>query len=273
MIKYILILLLWTMGGDAVAGIHSHIRHPIKKVDVASGVAASSYIILNVNSGKTLINKNEFEQRSIASITKLFLATVIMNANQNLNEYLYVGQRYGLKSRLPINKSYTREQLLRLSLMSSDNLATKVLAINYPGGEQAAIIAMNAYVRGNHLFNTTFDEVTGLSENNKSTASDVARFLSVAESIPGLTAFTSHPEDILEVDGRLIKYKNTNPLVKENRNIIISKTGFTNPAGRCLAMFITTATATYAVVLLHEANKPRLIRDALLMIEKIEALA
>jgi D-alanyl-D-alanine endopeptidase (penicillin-binding protein 7) len=244
---------------------HTHTSH------VSTIVSAKSYLILDVTSGETIAGKAEFEQRSIASITKLFLASTVLIHGQDLEEKLLVAENYGLHSRLPTNEYYTRRQLLTLSLMSSDNLATKVLAINYPGGETQAILAMNQLVQSISLRNTEFYEVTGLDERNKSTAKDVANFLHFANAtVPNLMEFTSNADHTLEVRGRTIEYHNTNPLVKTDSNIIISKTGFTNPAGRCLAMFIKTEKTTYAVVLLNDRNKPQLIADALTLIKKIE---
>ena len=64
----------------------------------ASGVTAQSWLIANED-GKILSGENTKEIRSIASITKLMTAMVILDAKQNMNEL----------------KPYTRKELIQLA--------------------------------------------------------------------------------------------------------------------------------------------------------------
>ena len=73
-----------------------------------------------------------------------------------------------------------RNELLLLALMASENRAAAALARTYPGGTPAFIVAMNDKAMSLGMMNTRFEDSTGLTAANVSTAPDLARMVQAA---------------------------------------------------------------------------------------------
>src|SRR5690606_10500514 len=132
--------------------------------------------------------------------------------------------------------------LLELALMSSDNRAAHALGRTYPGGLNDFLTAVRNKAMALKLRRTNIEEPTGLSPHNTSTASDMAKIVLAAANYPEIGQITSTSDDMIDVDGRATHYHNTNRLVGDKGwSILLSKTGFTNEAGRCLAMRVHVA--------------------------------
>ena len=143
-------------------------------------------------------------------------------------------------------------------LITSDNRAAETLAKTYPGGFAQFILDVDQYIQGRGLMNTRINDSTGLSVTNVSTAEDLVRFLGsisaneVIRSIAGeRNATVSIPKGKKTIK---INLHNTNPSVFTFDNILISKTGFTNPAGRCVLMLVEKQGRQYAVIVLGQKN-------------------
>ena len=105
---------------------------------------------MNANTGKNFVSKKNVDTvRSIASISKLMSAMVLLDAKLNMYEDITITEDEidrlkGTGSRLSIGTTLTRGELLHLGLMSSENRAIHALARTYPGGMGAFVAAMNA---------------------------------------------------------------------------------------------------------------------------------
>ena len=112
---------------------------------------------------------------------------------------------------------------------------------------------------------TTMVEPTGLSPENRSSAADLVAVLVAATAYPDIARVTSQAQILVEqAGGRTHALKNTNHLVgKKGWEILLSKTGFTNEAGRCVAMRLRSAGRTVLVVLLDAAATTGRTLDAL----------
>jgi hypothetical protein len=109
-------------------------------------------LVLDQNSSEVLFEKNANVALPIASITKLMTGLIVVESKQNLNETLTVtnddvDRHKFSSSRLPVGARMTRNNLLHIALMSSENRAAAALGRNYPGGVQAFVAAMNAKAR------------------------------------------------------------------------------------------------------------------------------
>jgi D-alanyl-D-alanine carboxypeptidase/D-alanyl-D-alanine endopeptidase (penicillin-binding protein 7) len=114
------------------------------------------------------------------------------------------------------------------------------------------------------MTHTVIEEPTGLSPNNKSTATDLVKMAVAASTYPEITRMTTDAHDIIKINGRDVQYRNTNRLVgAKGWDIGLSKTGFTNEAGRCLIMQITAAGKNATMVLLNADASSARILDAL----------
>jgi D-alanyl-D-alanine endopeptidase (penicillin-binding protein 7) len=212
--------------------------------------AQSGYGEINYSTMEYEHEKNINEVRSIASITKLFTAKTILDSNVSLSERIKVQGRSG--GRFARGIYIERYELLRASLMSSDNLATESLATAHPGGYQQFLKDVNDNVSFIGLKSTTLTDSTGILASNKSSVSDLAEFLFVLRNYPVIQYLSSEKFYTYEYrrGKRTVKVnlKNTNPQMWTYDNIVLTKTGFTTAAGRCLAMLVEKNGELYAVI-------------------------
>jgi D-alanyl-D-alanine carboxypeptidase/D-alanyl-D-alanine endopeptidase (penicillin-binding protein 7) len=205
----------------------------------------------------------------MASLTKLLTAMVVLDAGQDLHESLTIdeGDLDTLKhtrSGVPVGTVMTRDKLLELALLASDNRAASSLARHYPGGLSAFLEAVRLKASGLELNSTRVLEPTGLSPDNRSSASDLAVVVRAAAGYPAIVAATTQVRGDFFVNGRPYRALNTNRLVgSPGWDILLSKTGFTNEAGRCLVMRLRSAGRTVLVVLLNSKAGAGRTLDAL----------
>lgn len=205
-------------------------------------LGSSAFYVINQNTGEVLLERNAATVLPIASITKLMTAIVVLEAGQSLSEPLTITEGdidrlKGTGSRLGLGTTLTREQMLHLALMSSENRAASALGRNYPGGEQAFVAAMNVKARLLGLWNTRFHDSTGLNPANVSSPQDLAKLVAASASYPLIREFSTSHERYVDVRGRSLRFGNTNGLVRNPEwAISVSKTGYISEAGRCLVM-------------------------------------
>ena len=233
-------------------------------------VRSSSALIVDVKTGKTLYQKNATKVRPIASLTKLMTALVVLDAKQNLNQTITVDKNdldrvKHTHSRIRMGTKVTRRDALHLALMSSENRMASALARHYPGGRSAFVRAMNNKARQLGMRNTHFYDSTGLSTRNVSTAQDLGKLAAAAYRQPLIRQFTQdeNREMRFSAPAYSLMFNNTNPLVKNpDWDVRLSKTGFTDEAGRCLVMRAKPDSRELAIVLLNSVGKRTPIGDA-----------
>src|ERR1035437_685361 len=231
---------------------------------------ASRYaLVVEESSGKVLLSKNADVVVPIASLTKLMTAMVVLDAKPDMDEAITIEAPRVLtkaqsRTRLTDGDMLPRRTVLELALMSSDNHAAVSLAYAYPGGVDAFVAAVAAKVDDLGMTHTHIEEPTGLSKANRSTAEDLAKMAAAAANYPEIVRITTSSGQTVDVDGRSIEYHNTNQLVGQvGWDILLSKTDFTTPAGRCLIMRLNAGGQTIVVVLLNATNLPSRTIDAL----------
>jgi len=236
--------------------------------DALPALGSSAFYVVNQNTGEVLLERNAGAVLPIASITKLMTAIVVLDAGQSLSERLTVTAEdidhlKGTGSRLSLGTALTREEMLNLALMSSENRAASALARNYPGGERAFIEAMNVKARLLGLWSTRFSDSTGLNPANVSSPRDLARLVSAASSYALIREFSTAPERYVDVRGHSMRFGNTNALVKSPEwAISVSKTGYISEAGRCLVMQTWLHQQPVVMVLMDSAGRYTRTADA-----------
>lgn len=136
--------------------------------------------------------------------------------------------------------------------MASDNRAAHALARTYPGGEAAFTLALHQKTAALRLTHTTLEEPTGLSPANRASAADIGRIVSAAADYPQIARDTTSVVETVDTAGNRIRYHNTNPLVgAQGWDILLSKTGTSTEAGRCLAMRVRMDDRDLTLVLLN----------------------
>lgn len=250
-------------GDPASRAPKSHARSS-DEVFLRSAVA----LVQDANSGETLIAKNQGAILPIASITKLMTAMVILDSGVNLEQRVVIsGDDYdfvkGTRSRLRPGTALTRDELLLLALMSSENRAAASLGRTYPGGTEVFVAAMNAKAHALGMTDSRFVDPTGLSSGNVSSARDLARMVAAAHEYPRIRQYSTTESATVQALGRPLAFRNTNGLVRNAHwEIGLSKTGYISEAGRCLVMRVRMASREVIVVLLDSWGKLSRVGDA-----------
>jgi D-alanyl-D-alanine endopeptidase (penicillin-binding protein 7) len=200
----------------------------------AKEITAESWLISN--NGNITSSKNSKEVRSIASITKLVTVMVFLDMNP------YPSEKH--------------KELIRRSLISSDNKASKTLCDDFIGGHSDCIFMMNLKASQLGLKNTRFIEPTGLSIFNVSTAEELVKIVEEASKYP-LIVESSNTKS-LKIKKRV--YTNTNPHVNMY-NVMVSKTGYIRMSGGCIVVMIKTHDGLKTAILLGSKNTHTRIRE------------
>ncbi|MET1066781.1 MAG: D-alanyl-D-alanine endopeptidase [Pseudomonas prosekii] len=233
-------------------------------------IASGSALLLDLQTNKVIYSSNPDVVVPIASVSKLMTGLVVVEARQNMDEYINVDishtpEMKGVFSRVKLNSELPRKKMLLIALMSSENRAAATLAHHYPGGYVAFIAAMNAKAKALGMTSTHFVEPTGLSPRNVSTARDLSKLLIAARKYPLLTELTTTKETTVAFrkPNYTLGFNNTDHLVKKpNWDIKITKTGFTNEAGHCLVLVTSMGNRPVALVILDAFGKYTHFADA-----------
>ncbi len=241
-----------------LTGLHS----TADELDLKSSVA----LVVDQDTHEVLFSKNDSAILPIASITKLMTGVVLSEANLPMNEVITISQedvQNASFSRLKAGTSMTRQEMLHLALMSSENRAAYALGRTYPGGLAEFVQLMNAKALMLGMTNTHYVEPTGLSSDNRSTAQDLAKLVAFASQNATVSEFTTSHGYQLAVGKRTMNYVNTNRLTSNpNWDIEVQKTGYITAAGRCLVMQTKVAGRKLVMVFLDSMGKYSRLGDA-----------
>lgn len=244
-------------------------------------VSSQSVFSVNIDTHEVVFAKNENEQRAIASITKLMTAYVVVKSHVNLadtvtitNEDVRLASRAHRASKLRVGMHFTRERLLNLALMYSENTAAAALGRSTFGTMEQFVAQMNQTALSLGMNTTSFEDPIGIGTGNMSTAADLVKLITVAaneEVICGFSTTKYQPVQLLTKSKRTTEYRNTNALVGfRDWNILIQKTGFTNAAGHCVLMIVDIQGIKYAIVVLDSPNNQQRAFDAIKVREWLE---
>jgi D-alanyl-D-alanine endopeptidase (penicillin-binding protein 7) len=193
--------------------------------------SAPSFLVVDLDTKEVLHDSGPDAPRSIASITKLMTAIVVLQSNLDLDSNILITKQDRVSATaLVVGKSYTRRELLLLALIKSDNGAAHALARSHPGGIDEFIDEMNHTARTHiKMSNTRFVDSSGLNAGNKSTATDLVKMVMYGQQFK----FIREASDMSSVTiGKRI-YGTTNRMLRAGWNIVVAKTGLTNAAGQC----------------------------------------
>jgi len=233
-------------------------------------VRSAKAIVVNQKTGEVIYEKSAGSVSSIASLTKLMTAMVILDSGVNLDQEIKITKadidrikRTG--SRIPIGSKLTRYELLEFALMASDNRAASALSRSYPTGRQGLVDAMNVKAKKLGMFSTNFRDPTGLHKGNTSTAIDLVKMAQAAYQYPLIRKMTTEPQGEINYGKRNYKigFVNTNRLVRKGIwDIGLSKTGFIRESGRCLIMQAIVNNEPVIMVFLNSYGKLTRFADA-----------
>ena len=213
-------------------------RHKQKHYDIPNNEL--SIMVTDVTTDTIVRGHNIDKVRGLASMTKLMTAMIALDHDLNMNRKLQLSKLAG--SHLP-KREYTRGELFHALLIRSDNAAAETLAADYPGGREKFIRDMNLRAETMGMYDTHFDDPSGLSSGNVSTASNVTQMVVAAGYYRHIreisTKKTATILTQIKRKERILILHNTNTaILSQVDGIQVSKTGFTNPAGFCVALLV-----------------------------------
>ncbi|MFN8770868.1 MAG: serine hydrolase [Neisseriaceae bacterium] len=252
---------------------NNHLQDFVDKKSVSGQPRLNSFsaIALNANTGEIIISKNPNAKLPIASITKLMTAMVVLDSGVNLNDYVAISNAdidtlRNTYSRLKVGMQFRRKDLLLLALMSSENRAAHALGrTTFKGGTSTFIRKMNEKAQDIGMSNTQFYDSTGLTSQNKSTALDLSKMVKTAYAYDEIKKFsTTKNADVMFGPRYVHRYINSDSLVRGNTfPIQLSKTGFINEAGHCLALYSIVDNKPIVMVFLNSTGKNGRVIDAI----------
>jgi D-alanyl-D-alanine endopeptidase (penicillin-binding protein 7) len=231
-------------------------------------VRSNIAVVEDANTSQVLLAKKADEVVPIASITKLMTAMVVLDANLPLSEMLTISDAdrdlvKGSYSRLRSGWSLSREDMLHLALMASENRAASALSRYYPGGQPAFIAAMNAKAAKLGMGSTHFVSPNGLTSENVSSAFDLVKLARAAYQYPLIREFSTDRTYTVRIGRRTLQFINSNRLVgRPDWDIELQKTGFINESGDCLLMWTTMQGRSLIMVFLDAYGKLTRFADA-----------
>lgn len=232
----------------------------INKDSYGVKLTAESAISVDMETGKILYALNTDEVRSIASITKLMTALVFLDLNTGWDNIYKVREddyQPGAYRYLYTGESHTVEDIFYAAMVSSANEAATILARATGMTPDQFVAAMNYKAKMLGMKNTHFTEPTGLSEDNVSTAEDVAILFKAAlkhhKLADAISTGSYHLSPVGSDTSRRITSTNTAlntgfGLGGDLYRVAAGKTGFVDQAGYCFASQINNSYGNKIIV-------------------------
>ncbi len=201
---------------------------------------AKGYLLVDFNSGKTLIEQNADERLEPASLTKIITAYVVFrelaNGKIKLTDQVMISEKAwrtgGSKMFIEVGSQVSVEDLLKGMMIQSGNDAAVALAEHTAGSVEAFANLMNAHAQRLGMDASHFTNPNGLPDPELyTTARDMARVtLALIKEFPEYYAWYKNQDFTYNK----ITQQNRNPLLKLDASADGVKTGHTQAAGYCL---------------------------------------
>ncbi len=203
-------------------------------------IAAKAYLLVDILSGKTIVDVNAAEPREPASLTKLMTAYLVFRAlkdkeltpSQMVPVSTKAWRAEGSRMFIDPKKAVSVDELLHGEIVQSGNDAAIALAEAAAGSEEAFVERMNREAARLGMTSTHFVNATGLpAPQQVSSASDLALIATaIIRDFPEYYPLYS----IKEYRYNNITQSNRNRLLWSDPYVDGIKTGFTDGAGYCL---------------------------------------
>jgi serine-type D-Ala-D-Ala endopeptidase (penicillin-binding protein 7) len=239
------------------------------------GVYARQAVVIDPATDEILYEKNSAVTVPIASLSKLMTTLVFLEQQPDLDRQVEVAREDlagAGRSKLNTHEQIALRDLLHMSLMCSDNAATRVLVRESGLPPEDYLARMNRKAVELGLARTRFVEFTGLDQRNVSTAADCARLLRAAAENPTIQEITTTRTYEFRSEyrnhARLHEVHNTNRLLYGRYEIRGGKTGFINEAGYCLATWIHTQGRDMIAVVLGAPTAATRFADVVRLVQR-----
>ena len=209
-------------------------------VPEAPEINASGYLLMEMHSGKVLVEKNADQRLEPASLTKIMTAHVVFEeiakGKLKLNDMVHISEKAwkteGSRMFVKVNSDVSVEDLLRGLIIQSGNDSAVALAEHIAGSEDAFAGLMNAHAAQLGMTSTNFVNSTGLPHpDHYTTPSDIVKVTAATiRDYPDFYPMYAEKQFTYNE----IKQYNRNNLLWRNNAVDGVKTGHTEAAGFCL---------------------------------------
>lgn len=209
-------------------------------IPAAPKIAATSYIIMDADTGTIIAEKKGHEQFPPASLTKMMTSYVtedeLTRGNISLNDQVLVSEKAwrtpGSRMFIKEGTQVKLEQLLKGIIIQSGNDASVAMAEHIAGSETAFTSLMNQHAKLLGMENTKFSNATGLPhDDHYSSPYDLALLSrAIIQDFP--EHYGIYSEKYFTYNN--IRQPNRNKLLWRDKTVDGLKTGHTDAAGYCL---------------------------------------
>lgn len=260
---------------------HRRRHRGVRRAPPGGVVWARNAIVLDPESGDVLYEKNAGASAPCASLTKMMTALVFLEQAPDFDRSVEVTMdeiRGGGHTQLRRGERVQLGDLLHMSLMCSDNVATRVLVRESGLPLEDFLARMNRRAVELGLARSRFVECTGLDERNVSTAADMARLLRAAaqnEVIHDITTMRGYDFVSYSASNRMRSHhiSTTNRLLYGRYEIRGGKTGHISEAGYCLATWIRTDQRDMIAVVLGAPTNATRFADVIRLVQHTNGMS
>lgn len=236
---------------------------PFKSKNTNPNIQANiaSSVLLNNNNKIILYEKNLNEKTSIASLSKLMTAVIVLD-HYPLDSKILVDKEmmkvWGTSRNIQIGDYIEIKDLLYIMLLESNNDASECLSAKL--NRSNFIILMNEKAKQLKMKQTSFVNPSGLDEDNGtynvSSAKDLTLLIyEIIGNYPEIVEILSKKEyDFINENGIIYKIKNTNIMLEEFSYKAWGKTGYTLSANECLILMTKTPLNDTIINIVIKAN-------------------
>jgi len=231
----------------------------IKDMSEAPKVMGKSAILVDIDSGEILFEKNGSQKLPIASLTKIMTAVIALEHKDIKNEITIskTASQIGENSmQIGEGEIYTLEELLYGLILNSGNDAAYAISESVAGDTPTFVYWMNVKAKELGLKNTRFTDPSGLDDGNESSAEDLARLTRYALQNPLFEKMASTIEiELISEKHKYIYLQNQTNLLTTYPGVAGVKTGYTEKAGLCLVTYAENEGKRLAGVVLNSVDR------------------
>jgi len=228
-------------------------------ISVIGADTSRSSIVMDLDSGRILYEKNSHQKRLVASTTKILTAITTIE-KMDLDKQITVGEEvlkmYGTNIYIEIGEKITIKDLLYGLLLRSGNDAAVALAVAVSGSEENFVKLMNEKAQEIGMKDSIFQNPHGLDEKTKnySTAYDMALLSQYAYQNKTYREIVGTKKYIVSTGNKTYLWYNRNKLLSSYKYCTGGKNGYTPSAGKTLVTTASKNNLNLTVVTLNDGN-------------------
>lgn len=240
-------------------------------------LATPEYVLMELETGTILLEKEKDTKRSPASVTKIMTLLLIFDHIEKgdlcledmVTTSAYAKSMGGSQVFLEEGESQSVETMIKCIVIASGNDASVAMAEHISGSEAEFVKEMNQKAAGLGMKNTHFEDCCGLtdSDNHYTTSYDIALMSrELIKKYPQILSYSSIWMDTIIHNTRQgskeFGLSNTNRLIRSYQGCVGLKTGSTSKAKFCLSAVAERKGITLIAVVMASPDSKTRARDA-----------